>query len=162
MANSGSARFVGWVLLVATTAFVGIRASSRIDGNTPVPSVPRPVPQAQGPISQLQELAGVSPAQGSTVCPRPKVMIVLRLSDALRTRGTFDPARVRLLLDGTDVTRKSVILGTQDYPQRSASLMYAPEKPLIRGLHRGLFRFASTRGPQTYAWSFTVAPIPCQ
>jgi hypothetical protein len=80
------------------------------------------------------------------VCPRPTVMVALRLNDALRTRGAFDVSRVQLVLDRMDITGKTRIVGTLDYPQGTASLSYTPAKPLKAGPHRLMVRYASTGG----------------
>ncbi len=152
MPSKGSARWlVGMAVFVAT-------------GSVTLGTIVREPPSmhAAAAHAQFPELGTISPVEGSTVCSRPKVMVALRLNDALRTRGAFDVSRVQLVLDRIDITHKTTIVGTLDYPQGTASLSYTPAKPLRRGTHRVMVRYASPGGLKAYAWTFLVAGIPCR
>lgn len=107
------------------------------------------------------EVARVSPPHGARVCPRPEIVVDLLLSDALRRSGALDLSKVRLALDGRDITADARVLGTMDFPQSRASLMYTPRQPLAPGLHRALLTIASAAGPRSFGWTFTVDEVPC-
>lgn len=107
------------------------------------------------------EVARVSPPHGARVCPRPEIAVDLLLTDALRKAGALDLSKVRLALDGRDVTADARVLGTTDFPQSRASLIYGPPGPLAPGLHRASLTIASAAGPRSFGWTFTVDAVPC-
>lgn len=107
------------------------------------------------------EITGVVPLPGGRTCRTPEIAVDLRLTNALRKAGAFDPSRVRLTLDEVDVTRNARVRGTMDYPQSRALLVYVPKKPLAIGPHRVAVTLASGVGSRTYAWAFTAVEGPC-
>ncbi len=155
MGPQKSGRMVLVALLVAVVAFVEVRAGGGTRAVVPIASPGTP----SGPLT---EVGKVSPAPGSTVCPRPRIQVSLRLTVALRTHGVFDLSRVRLAVDGRDVTSNALVMGTLDFPQSMAAITYVPEKVFSMGSHWVVLRIASTEGPRIYRWTFVVAAIPCQ
>ncbi len=151
-----SGRMVAVALLVAVIAFVEVRASGGTRTGV------QPIAGTGTRSAPLTEVGRVSPAPGSTVCPRPRIQVSLRLTAALRKDGVFDLSQVRLAVDGRDVTSKTLVMGTLDFPQSVAAVTYVPEKALPLGLYRVVLRIASGQGPQVYTWTFVVAAISCQ
>ncbi len=156
MAPPKSGRMIVVALLVAVIAFVEVRASggTRADVQLIAGTGTRSAPPT--------DVSRVSPAPGSTVCPRPRIQVSLRLSPALRKDGVFDLSQVRFAVDGRDVTSNTVVIGTLDFPQSMVVVTYIPEKAFPVGAHWVVLRIASGEGPRVYRWTFAVAPIPCQ
>jgi hypothetical protein len=103
----------------------------------------------------------VSPAFGAEVCETPEVGVDLLLTNSLRTNGSFDPSKITLKLDGTDVTGSASSLQTMTSPASLGSVFYTPLTVLALGVHEVELTYATASGPLTLQWSFTVAAIPC-
>lgn len=75
------------------------------------------------------------------------------------TRGSpSDLTSLQLLVDGVDVTSRSTIRMSRDWPPSAVSISYAPMR-LKPGLHNAEARFRTVEGRMlSYAWSFTVRP----
>jgi hypothetical protein len=122
-------------------------------GNPPVGTTPQPGLSA--------EIAAFRPLDGSEVCSTPQLALALRLTEAMRKKGAFDPSTVILSLDGQDITQQSAILGTMDYPQSQVSITYKPKNALRAGMHQASFTYPSANGSKTLKWTFTVVSRPC-
>lgn len=108
--------------------------------------------------------AGVqpTPADGSSACTTPTIGADLLLSDATRTgAGGFDPSKVKLRLDGTDVTASARVRVTLTQPASHATLLYTPPSAIALGAHMATLTYASADGPLTAAWDFSVTSGPC-
>jgi hypothetical protein len=145
---------------VAVVVLVGLAgcADAQFEGD----AVTKP-PSANTPVSPnlSPEIAGIHPTEASQACPQPQVGVDVRLTDAMRRNGTFDPSTVTLVLDGNDVTQKAKVLGTLEYPQGRITLLYTPATPLALGAHRVAFTYPAATGRKSYEWTFTVANIAC-
>jgi hypothetical protein len=80
----------------------------------------------------------------------------------MRKDGALDITKIKLVLDGMDVTAKITALGTMDYPQSHATITYVPDAPLAAGKHTASVTMATPTGDQTYQWTFETADISCQ
>jgi hypothetical protein len=93
---------------------------------------------------------------------QPTISVNLDLTDATRKDGVLDMTKIKLMVDGVDVTGKATVLGTMDYPQSHATITYVPDQPLAAGKHTASIAVATPAGDQTYQWTFETAAIPCQ
>lgn len=108
------------------------------------------------------QITRLYPPDGSQACRVPQVGVSLYLSDLVRTAGgSFDPSKITLTLDGTDVTLAATIFQTMTQPASRATMLYTPPSDLALGPHQAALTYPSTAGSQTYTWSFTVASVLC-
>ena len=97
------------------------------------------------------QLVNVFPHEGSTHA----VVEVIGAELDLARGDRVDPASLRLLVDGADVTSRSKITQTRDWPASSASIFYAPIE-LQAGVHRAEVAFRTEAGMTLrYTWCFT-------
>jgi hypothetical protein len=158
----GALRFTAAAVIVAGLIVVLVYTfGSGESSQEPSGAASGNLPRRASPSGPPTEVTRIAPPHGARVCPRPEIAVDLRLTDALRKAGVLDLSKVRLALDGRDVTAEARVLGTMDFPQGRASLMYTPRRPLAPGLHRATLTIASVAGPRAFAWTFTVAAIPC-
>lgn len=101
------------------------------------------------------------PPEGSSACQTPQVGVDLILTNLVRTSGSFDPSKITLTLDGTDVTLAAAIRQTATSPASRATILYTPPANLALGVHQVVLTYPSPAGPQTRTWSFTAAGIVC-
>jgi hypothetical protein len=108
------------------------------------------------------QLSRLYPAEDSQVCQVPQVGVSLYLSDLVRTAGgAFDPSKITLTLDGTDITSAATIFQALTQPASRATILYTPPSDLALGPHQAALTYPSTARSQTYTWSFTVASVLC-
>jgi hypothetical protein len=107
-------------------------------------------------------ILGFLPPDGVQICPTPRVVLALHLTDAIRKDGAFDPSKVTLTLDGQNILSKISLIAPMIYPQSQVTLTYVQGTPLALGAHQVKFTYPSPGGPLTLTWNFTVANIPCQ
>ncbi len=93
-----------------------------------------------------QRISNPSPAQGATnVEPQSPVSVTFAADNGVTVR----PETVRLSIDGTDVTRSTVV--TSDF------LSYRPSQPFSAGPRQVLLEFTNSAGQaRRVTWSFTV------
>lgn len=120
--------------------------------------VPQPMPQPNMPPG----IIGFFPPNGIQVCPMPRVVLAVQLTDSLRTNGAFDPAKVSLTLDGQDILSQIQLIAPLIYPQSQVTLSYVAKTPLALGSHQVRFTYPGTNGPIVLVWNFIVANIACQ
>ena len=66
------------------------------------------------------------------------------------------PSSVQLFVDEVDVTKKSQIGGTRDWPPSQYFIRYIPNS-LELGTHHAELRFQTTNGTKgSYSWSFSI------
>jgi hypothetical protein len=106
--------------------------------------------------------AGAAPPQVLTVTPRDgsalaDVAVIGAELDF--TRGArADPTSLRLSVDGVDVTARSTIRMSRDWPPSAVSIAYVPPR-LRPGIHRVEARFRAAAGRTlSHRWSFTLVP----
>lgn len=77
--------------------------------------------------------------------------------DLTKAEGA-DPASLQLTVDGVDVTLRSTITMTRDWPPSFVSIVYTPTQ-LQPGAHRAEARLR-TKDDRTlsYAWTFAISP----
>jgi hypothetical protein len=107
-------------------------------------------------------ILGFLPPDGVQVCTTPKVVLALRLTDAMRLNGAFDVSKVTLTLDGVDILSKITMAAPMNYPQSQVTLSFVQSTPLALGAHQVRFTYPAPTGPVTLTWNFTVANIACQ
>ena len=84
------------------------------------------------------------------------------LSGAMLENGQMDVSAFHLMLDGQDVTSKTNVRGTMDFPQSSGELFYKPDTPLSPGSHElGSFPDKKTGDIRHYTWGFEVKKATC-
>lgn len=114
----------------------------------------------QDPASFSQ--AEPQPADEATVCRRPTIGVDLLLSAATRTAaGDIDISKVRLKLDGTDVTGLATVRQSETFPAARASIRYVPPTNLATGRHGVTFTYQTHDGPMALAWDFNAQGTTC-
>jgi Bacterial Ig-like domain len=99
-------------------------------------------------IRSLPIVAEVTPQDVTTANNRPPLLA--RFEDV---GGGINPASVRLLVDGADVTAQATV--------DAVSVSYTPVNPLTDGTHTASVSVSDTAGNSvTRTWSFTVAAAP--
>lgn len=160
---------LSWVVVILSLGMMACQ-TRETGGNTiepPSPEWSSSLPQQTAaleritPTSLLTELSNIHPSDGSEVCPRPEIGMNIRLNDAMRRDGVFDTATVMFTLDGSDLTKRIDVAGSQSFPQTIAGLSYVPSVPLSLGLHRASLTFPTVAGVKSFAWTFMVTNIPC-
>ena len=69
-----------------------------------------------------------------------------------------DPVSLRLIVDGADVTQKSRITMTRDWPPSLFSISYSPTR-IKPGTHHADLYLRTTNGEELYyGWTFTITP----
>jgi hypothetical protein len=87
----------------------------------------------------------------------------LLLSDLVRTPGgRFDPSKVVLELDGSDVTGLAAVSETLVQPASAATMLFQPTSDLALGSHHAAFTYPTGVGSTTLGWDFTAANIGCE
>lgn len=124
----------------------------------PGPYLPYPMPQPNMPAG----IIGYLPAEGAQVCPTPRISLSMRLTDAMRKAGAFDPSTVTLTFDGKDILSQIQTIVPMIFPQNQVTFTYVPSGPLAMGPHQVKLTYVSPSGPLTLTLNFTVADIPCQ
>jgi hypothetical protein len=98
----------------------------------------------------VQEL----PPAGST----PAQVAVIGAELDLTKVPEVDPASLKLMLDGVDVTHKAKITLTRDWPPSFASITYTPRR-LKPGAHAVEVRVRTRDGrTHSHTWTFAVPP----
>lgn len=94
----------------------------------------------------------VFPPEGATV-----TQVTAIGADLEFTRGEpVDPASLRLLVDGVDVTPRATVTMTRDWPPSAATITYAPGG-LAPGPHHAALQLQKRAGGTvSHTWSFTV------
>jgi glucose/arabinose dehydrogenase len=102
------------------------------------------------------------PSDGAAVCSTPDIGADLILSDATRdATGKFDISKVKLRLDGSDVTMSATVRVTASSPNSRATVLYAPPSALQAGSHLVTLNYAEVGGPVIAAWRFSVTSGTC-
>ncbi len=97
----------------------------------------------------------LAPAEGGETCPQHALLVELLLNDAMREDGFADPSKVKLELDGRDVTSKAKLQGTVDMPQSMLQLSYQARLQL--GPHKATLTYRDPGGDvRTYTWRFNA------
>jgi hypothetical protein len=109
------------------------------------------------------EISSVLPKEHSTACPTSEVGARFSLSGAMLENGQMDVSAFHLMLDGQDVTAKTDVRGTMDFPQSSGELFYKPDTPLSPGSHEARVSFPDEKTGDTrhYTWGFDVKKATC-
>jgi hypothetical protein len=116
--------------------------------------------QAQRP----EEIVSVFPEENSTTCPRTEIGAQFSLKGEMLKDGQMHTKAFSLILDGEDVTAKTDIRSTMDFPQSQGTILYRSEKSLSLERHEATVAFldAATGEPQTHNWTFDAQEIGCQ
>lgn len=116
------------------------------------------LPRGPRIAAQLPEQATVFPAEGALACPTDQVRVGFRLTDAMRDSGALNPSVVWLTVDGADVPFD--VIGTRDFPQSQASLVFTGGLPA--GVHEATVYFPDEAGETwSYTWTFETADDAC-
>jgi hypothetical protein len=91
------------------------------------------------------------------------VSVGFSLSGAMLKNGQMDVSAFSLTLDGRDVTPKTDVRGTMNFPQSRGVLFYKPGTPLSPGRHEARVTFPEKTGnARVYTWSFGVTKASCK
>ncbi len=105
------------------------------------------------PARRPDVIASLWPAEGGEICPQYGVAVELRLNDAMRKDGFADTSKLKLELDGKDVTGKAKLQGTTDMPQSMLHLSYRARLRL--GSYKATLTYRGQGGDvRTYTWKF--------
>lgn len=127
------------------------------------------VTRAIGPIGEELPpyLEGVHPADGAVVSNEELDVGTDRFGGVcahFNFQKRFSPApqkRVRLYLDGADITSQAGLRGTTDYPMSSGMFCYTPQEPLAEGWHEARVVYQDVEGNRySYRWRFQVQDPP--
>ena len=149
---------VAWAMLAAIAAWIAVPVLTATGASAVPGSPPAVSPSPRRPA----EILGVRPVPGSRVCQRPQIAVDFIVTESMLSAAGLDIARLELRLDGRDVTGQAKVGGTLTHPARRAFLVYTPGVRLRVGVHRVNFTYPLGAQRKTYAWSFTVAAIPCR
>ena len=81
-------------------------------GNPPLPdgTAEQPLIIGSPPSTTSDSDTAISPANGSTVCLQPAISVNLGLTDATRKEGALDMTKIKLMVDGVDVTARATAI----------------------------------------------------
>jgi hypothetical protein len=170
-------RWVGLLGLTLAMVLIGLiywRSLAVSSGGTQEPHSPENVVSSGGEMhrttpstSQSQrpeEIVSVFPEENSTTCPRTEIGARFSLKAEMLKDGQMHTKAFSLILDGEDVTAKTDIRSTMDFPQSQGTIFYRSEKSLSLERHEATVAFpdAATGETQTYTWTFDAQEIGCQ
>jgi hypothetical protein len=170
-------RWVGLIGLTLVMVLIGLiywRSLAVSSGGTQEPHSPENVVSSGGEThrttpstSQAQrpeEIVSVFPEENSTACPRTEISARFSLKGEMLKDGQMHTKAFSLILDGEDVTAKTDIRSTMDFPQSQGTIFYRSEKSLSLERHEATVAFpdAATGETQTYTWTFDAQEIGCQ
>lgn len=107
------------------------------------------------PPQRPKAIYSLGPNEEGEMCPQTALSVELLLNNAMREEGFVDMSKIKLEIDGKDVTGEAEVLGTADRPQSMLRLLY--KERLDLGHHEAVLTYRDKDGEvRTYQWEFSV------